>query len=109
MPTDPTEVQHLLLAAIDRIHDEVFRKNWGDNRPSPGKLIREGLSIARRCILEVSLGEPAYIEAVLKSLTLAHDRQDACGISDDGWKDEDGYILSGIGDARREAEKLRSA
>ncbi|HXX95288.1 MAG TPA: hypothetical protein VEN81_16820 [Planctomycetota bacterium] len=108
MAKPAAELQRLLLEAIDRIDDQVFRRDWGYELPSPGKLIREGLSIARRAIQEVPLAEPAYLERVLQALKAARDRQDACGVSDDGWRDEDGYILSGLGDARREAEKLRS-
>jgi hypothetical protein len=108
MAKDSSEQRRLLLAAIDRIDNEVFRKNYGYQIPSPGKLIREGLSIARRCVEGVALGEPDYPGAVLKALVVAHDKQDAAGVSDDGWKDEDGYILSGIWSVYREAEKLGS-
>jgi hypothetical protein len=103
------EIQRLLLEAIERIDGEIFRKHWGYETPSPRKLIREGLAIARRCVQAVPLTEGDYVEAVLRSLQNARDRQDACGVSDDGWRDVDGYILAGIWDAYREAEKLKSS
>ena len=108
MKKTSAELQRLLLEAFERIDGEVFRKDWGYGTPSPRKLIREGLRIARQCIEEVPLGEAAYLEAILRSLKAARDRQDACGVSDDGWNDEDGYILAGIADMVREVEKLRS-
>jgi hypothetical protein len=107
-PPDPGELRRRLLAAIDEIDTQVFRRNWGYETPSPGKLIREGLRIAEHAIKEVPLTAPSYLDAVLQALKAARDRQDASGISDDGWRDEDGYILAGIADAVREVEKLRT-
>ncbi|MCC6738343.1 MAG: hypothetical protein IT452_04810 [Planctomycetia bacterium] len=101
------ELQRRLLAALERIEGEVLRQNRGYDRPDPGKLIREGLRIARRCVEGVPLAEADYLGAVARALEEARRQQDACGLSDDGWKDEDGYITSGIGDALREVEKLR--
>jgi hypothetical protein len=104
---ESAEVKRLLLDALERMDDQVIRKNWGNETPSPKKLIREGLSIARRAIEEVPLSAPSYFDAVLRALQAARDRQDACGVSDDGWRDENGYILSGIAEAVREVERLR--
>ena len=108
MPREPAELRRLLLEAIERIDTQVFRRNWGYETPSPGKLIREGLSIARRTVTDLPAEGTDYLDRVLNALEEARDRQDTCGVSNDGWKDEDGYILSGIRDACREAEKLRS-
>jgi len=104
---DPADLQRLLLEALDRISVEVFRKDWGYDTPSPGKLIREGHAIARAAILDVPTSEPDYLDRVSAALDAARERQEACGISNDGWEDKHGYIVSGIQDARREIEKLR--
>lgn len=101
------ELKGRLLSALERIEGEVLRRNRGYERPDPGKLIREGLRIARRSIEGVALSEDDYLGAVARALEEARRQQDACGLSDDGWKDEDGYITSGIADALREVEKLR--
>ena len=105
--SNPAAQRAALLGAIDRFRGEALRKNWGTDRPSPGKLIREGLGMAQRCVEAVPLNDLDYLGTVLKSLKQARDQQDACGISDDGWRDEDGYITGGIMSVYREAEKLK--
>ena len=109
MSRDPVHLQQMLLATLDEISFQVFRKNRGYDTPSPGKLIREGHAIAHTAILEVPAIGPDYLDRVLAALDVARDRQEACGISNDGWEDKNGYITSGIEDARREVEKLRAA
>lgn len=104
-----SKLQRRLLAALDRVSAEVSRKDWGYETPSPRKLICEGHAIARAAILDVPARGSDYLDRVLTALESARERQDACGISNDSWEDIDGYIVSGINDALREAEKLRNA
>ncbi len=100
------ELRRRLLEAVDRRRGEVLAKNWGYERPDPGKLVREGLSIAERCIKAVPVTDPAWLATVIKALTDAKSKQDACGISDDGWDDEDGWILGGIASVIGDAQKM---
>jgi hypothetical protein len=104
-------LRSLLLAAADRHRGDVLAKNYGYVRPDPGKLIREGLAIARS-IVESARPAPdpaAWLDALADALTAAHDTQDADGTSADCWDDEDGYILAGINDVRRDVDRLREA
>ena len=101
------ELRERLLEAVDRRRRDVLAKSWGYERPDPGKLIREGLGIAERCIEAVPLAEQGYLDAVIAALHAAKDRERASGISDDGWADEDGWILGGIGGVIADAEALR--
>jgi hypothetical protein len=109
MTTESPDLQGKLLQAVEKLWADALSKDWGTMTPSPGKLVREGLSIARDAIQSVPVTTPKYQEAVLEALKAARDKQDAVGISDDGWKDEDGYITGGITSVYREVEKLLNA
>ncbi len=101
------KLRRRLLDAVDRRRGEVLSRDYGTERPDPGKLIREGLSIAERVIRAVPITDPAWLDTVIKALIDAKAKQSASGISDDGWHDEDGWILGGISGVIGDAQKLR--
>ena len=107
--TTPEEVRALLLEVCDHHWKEVLKKDYGTQRPDPGKLIREGIRKARGVIelTPVGAGVREYLVAVAGGLEALKERCRRDPISDDGWNDEDGYILGGISTIQRAIEERR--
>ncbi len=106
----PDEARKRLLEACDREVGEVLRKDYGYQRPDPGKLIREGIHAARRVIEALAPGSdlPTYLAEVGRLLEALKERCRQNPISNDGWDDEDGYILGGISAIQRSLEELKA-
>ena len=106
----PDEARTRLLEACDREVGEVLKKDYGYQRPDPGKLIREGIHASRRVIEALVPGTDlrSYLDEVGRRLEALKERHRQNPISDDGWNDEDGYILGGISAIQRALEKLKA-
>ena len=99
-----------LLRACDEESAKVLRQDRGTGTPDSGKLIREGIRAARRAIEETPAewSVEEYLARVLARLDAEAARLRADPVSEDGWRDEDGWIVGGLNTLRGAVERRRS-
>ena len=107
-PATSQEFRSALLKFCDEEYGRVRRKDYGYMTPDPGKLIREGLRAATSAVESAPLiDDPArYLESVRQAVEKIRQQYLDNPISDDGWDDEDGYILGGIRSVLNALEEL---
>lgn len=100
-----------LLQACDEESAKVLRQDRGTGTPDSGKLIREGIRAARRAIEETPAegSVKEYLARVLDRLDAEAARLRAGPVSEDGWRDEDGWITGGIRSIRNRVEGRRKS
>jgi hypothetical protein len=99
-----------LLRRCDEIHKEERMKDRGYARPDPGKLIVEGVYAARKAIEAAPLDpdRPRYLADLKARVEEVKAKYRSNPVSEDGYDDQDGYILGGLSTVLREIEKEES-
>jgi hypothetical protein len=105
--TPTEELRNRLLKRCDEIYAQERWKNRGSVRPDPSKLIGEGIRAGRSAIEETPLQDDRtrYLTDIKERVQQVQAKVRTMPVSEDGYDDEDGYILGGISTVLREVEQ----
>ncbi len=104
-------VRMRLLRFCDELYKTERWKDRGSGSPNPSKLIGEGIRSARAAIEGVPLSPDVagYLTAVQERLGAAREEHRKNPTSEEGWNDEDGYILGGMTTVANEVDRERAS
>jgi hypothetical protein len=105
------DIRAALLKICDEHYSRVFWQDRGGGLPDTGKLIREGIRAAQK-VIEETPAEGAlrtYLTALRGRIEAVADRYRLTPYSQDGWHDEDSWIVGGINTIRNEVKKQETS
>jgi hypothetical protein len=105
------DIRAALLKTCDEHYSRVFWQDRGGGLPDSGKLIREGIRAARKVIEEMPAEgtPPAYLAALKGRIEAVADTYRLTPCSQDGWHDEDSWIVGGINTIATRSKSRRRA
>jgi hypothetical protein len=103
-------VRARLLGICDERYKTERWKDRGAGSPNPSKLIAEGIRSARAAVEGVPLSADVaqYLAAVQDRLAAVRDEHRKNPTSEEGWTDEDGWILGGLATIAGEVDREKA-